>query len=199
MQRLIVLLLAGAPAFSTLAHATPLPCSAQEDPEHQALRALRDGVLGAIKSHDLGKMLTFVHPNVVVTWQNAEVSRGHEGFTEYYRRMMDGPASIVERVDMDTKVDELSILYGGDTAIAFGSSADHFELRSGLDFDVDSRWSAALVKENGRWLVASLHASANLFDNALLAQARRMMPYVGAGALAVGLALGFFVGRRRRP
>lgn len=197
MHALLALLAACGLTFPSVPAGALAAPPAQEDPAHQELRATRDGILTAMRARDLDALLGYLHPDVVVTWQNAEVSRGPAGFAEYYKRMMSGPESIVAALEMDTKVDELSILHGDDTAIAFGSSADRFELRSGLEFALNSRWSATLVKKDGRWLVASLHASTDLFDNALLDRAKSMLVYGSGVALALGLGVGFFVGRRR--
>jgi hypothetical protein len=96
-------------------------------------------------------------------------------------------------------VDELTILYGGDTGISFGSAVERFKMASGRDFVLPARWSATLVKEDGRWLIASLHVSDNLFDNPLLDLARRMIWWAGGIALLLGILIGFLLGRRRRP
>ncbi|NDA66908.1 MAG: DUF4440 domain-containing protein, partial [Verrucomicrobia bacterium] len=64
--------------------------------------------------------------------------------------------------------------------------------------NIKGRWSATLVKENGRWLIASLHASTNLFDNVLLNLAERAAVLAGVACLATGLILGWRVGRRRK-
>ena len=71
-------------------------------------------------------------------------------------------------------------------------------MASGRNFDLPARWSATMVKENGQWLIANLHASDNLFDNPLLDSAKRTIGWTGAIGLAVGLAIGLFAGRRRR-
>ena len=147
---------------------------------------------------DVERELTYFHPDAVVTWHNAEVSRGRGGIRDYLKRMLEGPDKAVESFRADVKVDELTILHGGDTGVSFGSAVEHFELTSGRTFDLPARWSATLVKENGRWLIASLHASDNLFDNPLLDLARRMAWLAGGIALVSGLALGFLLGRRRR-
>src|SRR5207247_7204285 len=94
--------------------------------------------------------------------------RGTDNVRAYYEKMMKGDQRVVTSVQIKPVVDELSIIYGGDTAIAFGSSDDHFQLRRGLEFEVHNRWTATLVKENGQWLIAAFHASASLFDNPLL-------------------------------
>src|SRR5215204_132619 len=95
---------------------------AQEDPAHHELRGIRDGLLAGMNSGDVEAQLRFLHPNVTITWHNAEVSRGHEGVRGYLNRMLNGPSKVVERFGAEVKVDELSILFGGDTAIAFGSA-----------------------------------------------------------------------------
>ncbi len=159
---------------------------------------MREGMLKAMAEGDIEKQLTFLHPNVVVTWHNAEVSRGHDGVREYLNRYLGGPDKLVTKYTVDLAVDELSILYGGDTAIAWGSGKEHLAMSSGLAFDLDARWSATMVKEDGKWLIANLHVSDNLFDNPLTRAAWRTTYWVGGGALLLGLILGVLVGRKRK-
>jgi ketosteroid isomerase-like protein len=169
-----------------------------DEPTHNELRALRDGLLAAMSQGDVERELTYLHPNVVVTWHNAEVSRGRDGVRAYLDRMLKGPNKVVASYGADVKVDELTILYGGDTGISFGSAVEHFKMTNGRTFDLPARWSATLVKDGDKWLIASLHASDNLFDNPLLNLTRRAA-YLAAGAgVLVGLILGIVIGRRRR-
>jgi ketosteroid isomerase-like protein len=171
---------------------------ASDEATHNQLRALRDGLITAMNQGDVERELTYLHPNVVVTWHNAEVSRGRDGVRAYLKRMMSGPNHIVETYSADIHVDELTILYGGDTGISFGSAVEHFKLTSGTSIDLPARWSATLVKEGDKWMVASLHASDNIFENPLLTGAKRMTYWVGSIALLVGLIIGSFLGRRRK-
>lgn len=172
--------------------------NAQEDPAHNELRALRDGLLAGMNSGDIEAQLAFLHPNVVVTWHNAEVSRGRDGVRAYLNRMLHGPSKVVEKFGADVTVDELSILHGGDTAIAFGSAQEHFTLTGGRSFDLTGRWSATMVREGGKWLVANLHTSDNIFDNPLLNRVKTALPWVGGVALVVGALGGWLLGRRGR-
>jgi ketosteroid isomerase-like protein len=168
---------------------------------HQDLRALRDGLIQATNESNIDALLGYLHPNVVVTWQNAEVSRGHEAVRAYLTRMTSGANRIVTRFQTNATVDELTILYGGIAGIAFGSSNDHFELAGGKTFDLNGRWSATLVKENGRWLVANFHASSNLFDNPVLNLATKYTVWAGVGGLLIGavvMLVGAMVLRRRQ-
>ena len=174
------------------------PASPPEDPAHNELRALRDGMLDAIKKADIERQLAYLHPNVVVTWQNAEVSRGRDGVRKYLDRMLTGPNRKVASYNVDLTVDELTILYGGDMGVSFGSSKEHIALTDGTRADFPGRWSATLVKEGDRWLVANLHASSNLFENPLLGAMQRWIYIAGGGGLVLGLIAGWLVMRRRR-
>ena len=183
--------------IAALLAATGMAAQNAEDPAHAELRALRDELVDAVNKRDMPRLLRHLHPDVVVSWQNAEVSRHPDGVRAYLARMLEGPNSIVEGFTTDVTVDELTILHGGDTGVSFGSSRDRFALRGGQSFELNSRWSATLVRFEGRWVIASFHSSSNLFDNPLLNGAKRLATYGAAGALFVGLVVGFLIGRRR--
>jgi ketosteroid isomerase-like protein len=169
----------------------------KEDPAHADLRALRAELVKAINGNHLDDLLALLDDDVVVTFMNAEVGRKPAGVRAYYDKMMNGPNKIVESITIDPTVDELTHLYG-DTGVAFGSSKDHFKLTDGRDFVAETRWTGTLVKKDGKWKVASFHASANAFDNPILWIAlKKVGMWVGIGAAVLGLVIGFLIGRRR--
>jgi uncharacterized protein (TIGR02246 family) len=172
--------------------------SAKDEAVHNELRALRDGLVDAMNKGDIERQLTYLHPNIVVTALNGEVSRGRDGVRAYFLKMTTGPNRVVESFRCEVTVDELTILYGADTGIAFGSALQSYKLTDGLKLDAKTRWTATLVREHDHWLVASLHASANLFDNPLLTMAKRATYWAGGIALVVGLIIGSLLTRRRK-
>lgn len=198
MKRILAGLTFSLVVFATSHSSAQVTNTAPEDPTHQELRQLRDGLLAAMNNGNIEASLKLLHTNCVITWHNAEVSRGHEGVRAYHNRVMTGPNKIVESFHCDVNVDELTILYGGDTGICFGSSDEDFKLANGKNLHVHGRWSATLVKESGRWLVASLHASTNLFDNVLLDYARKAAVGACAVCFVTSGIIGWLVGRRRK-
>jgi ketosteroid isomerase-like protein len=178
--------------------------NAPEDPAHQQLRDLRDEMIKAFNARDIERLLTFMHPDVVVTWQDGTVSRKREGVQKYYQDMLLNPKAIVESLSIDQlDVAELSILYGNDkdknTALSFGT----MKLRDGLEFSLHSHWTVTAVKEGDKWLIASAHLSTNAFDNEVMnLVVKRVGLWTGGIALVVGLLLGslvtILVKRRRR-
>jgi hypothetical protein len=184
-------------ALSCLASSAQNTNSAVEA-THNELRALRDGLMDAVNKGDIERELTYLTTNVVVTWHNAEVSRGREGVRDYYNRLTSGPNKMVDKFSAEINVDELTILYGKNTGIAFGSSVEHFKLTNGRSFDLRGRWTITMVKENGQWLIASLHVSTNIFDNVMLDMVKKYAVYAACIAFAVGGFLGWLIGRRRK-
>ncbi len=166
--------------------------NAPEDPVHSELRALRVELVDAVSKGDIDSVLNHLSPDVVVTWQNAEVCRGRQGVRDFFQRM--GKQSF-KGYKVPPTPDDLTIMYNGDTGVSFGSSVGRFNVL-GKEFDFHNRWTATVVKENGRWLVASYHVSWNALDNPLLASAETGLSWIGGIALVIGLAVGWLVGRR---
>ncbi len=183
--------------FALLLVAVPLAAAEPNADIHNAFRALRARVLDAANRGDIDGVLAQMHPNVVVTWHNAEVSHGRDAVRKYLERMLKGPNPVVKSYHADFQVDELTQLYGPNTGIAWGSSTEIYDLGRNEKFTLPGRWSATLVNENGQWLLASLHTSSNLFDNPLLRSTKRALWIGVAIAAIVGLLVGWFLGRRR--
>ena len=177
------------------------PAAAQtpeEEALHNELRALKERLTDALNRNDIDAALLETAPNVVFTAMNNDVAHGHDELKAYFERMMKGDSRIVDELKVSFEPDQLSTIYGGTNAIAVGSSKAHFKLAQGLEFDVDGRWTADLVKEGDKWQLSAIHYSVNMFDNPLLNNAKNLAWMVGAGAALVGLIVGFFIGRLRR-
>jgi ketosteroid isomerase-like protein len=173
------------------------PAKAPEDPAHAELRAVRTSMIEAFNKRDIDGLLKHLHKDVVVTWQNAEVSRGHAGVKAYYDRTMVGDKSIVVEARAEPEVTDLSILYGGNqpnTAVAYGKLNDSYKLRDGTDLAMNSVFSVVLVKEDGRWQIVNYHASTNLFDNQVTKLAvLKSMTIAGLGGVALGALVGLLL------
>jgi ketosteroid isomerase-like protein len=176
---------------------------------HNELRQLRDEMLDAWKRRDIDALLSHVDPNIVVTWQNGDVSRGPDAIRKFYSEMLLGPDSILSNMDTKLTVDDLSVLHGPDTAIAFGSTHDDMTFRrsvgagallgAGKTLGLTSRWTATLVRKGGEWKVAAYHVSANVFSNPIQDLAVKAAGRVGAiGGFVVGAIVVLLVGWVRR-
>ena len=165
--------------------------------DRQQLRELLDAMERGISALDIEALLKLTQPDVVITWQNAEVSRGHEQVRAHYDRMIKGGAPIVRKFSTKATLGGPAAFYG-DSAVAYGTNVDRYELADGLAFTLKANWSTTAVKVDGQWKVAALHFSTNLFDNALLKAAERFAWYAACAALLLGVVLTWLVMRLRR-
>ncbi len=178
----------------TLFLPTPLPA---QDAAPAEIHALRDRLLDAINKADFDKMTACLHPRAVITYQNAEVARGRDGVKAFQLKMTAGPEKIIESFHADVKTDDITLLPGGTTAIATGSSAETCKMTRGPDLTLDARWTATLVRADGQWLVAALHCSTDLFKSPLIAATKKAGVTASIGSIIIGLIAGWFLGRKR--
>jgi ketosteroid isomerase-like protein len=194
-----LLLVVGNTAASTLAQEethTGKP-NGEEDPVHNELRALRDGLTKALAEGNVERQLEFAHEKIVTTWQNNDVTRGRDGLKSFLGKINPEEQRVFQGYKQPPEPDDLSIIYGGDTAIAFGSSIPHYKIM-GMEFDLKNRWTATLVKEDDRWMIAAYHVSANVLDNPVLDAAKRVVYLVAAIAFVVGIVLGILASAAMR-
>jgi uncharacterized protein (TIGR02246 family) len=170
---------------------------AAENPNHEQLRVLRDGIIDAMNRKDMESLVSFLHPSVVFTTMNGDVARGREGIRDYYNKMMVGPNRVVDSVTVKFIADELTALYLNDSmGICHGHTQDVYTLKGGQRMDINARWTATMIKEDGKWLVTAIHYSTNMFDNPVLTAVQKTMMMVGMGCAVVGLLLGMMIGRK---
>lgn len=176
------------------ANTSPGAQSPDTEAAHAALRTLRTEIIDAITKGDMDRVLNSVTPNVVVTWQNNEVCRGRDGLRDFFNRM---GKEAFKGYKVPPTPDDLTLLHDGDTGISVGETVAAYNLLGG-SYELKSRWTATLVKEGDRWLLAGYHISMNVLDNPILAAAKGSLYGVAGATLLLGLAVGFIVGRRRR-
>lgn len=169
-----------------------------EDAAHDELRKLQSEMEDAVNRGDLDGLLAHVDDTIVFTAMDGHTAYGKQGIREYFARMMQGPKPIVESMKMDLVPDKLAEFHGPDFVVSAGRADTHFVLTNGMDFEVPTRWTATLIRRDGRWLVASFHCSTSMFKNPVIDAQRKWLIIAGGGvALVLGI-IGFFIGRRGR-
>jgi len=181
-------------AFGAADQVAP-PATGPDDPVLKEIADVRNGIIDAFNKRDIDRVLSYLHPDIVVTWADAEVSHGPAEVKKYYEKMITSPNHIVESLQLAPVVDGRS-LYGPNVAISYGHLNDEFKLTDGTEFKMDSRFSSLLVKENGKWLMKGFHASGNLFDNPVQKIIlKKMALWTAMISIAIGLLFGYLGAR----
>ena len=185
-------------ALSLMSAAKAQDTAASLESIHMELRAMKDRAVEAVNKKDVEALLKEVSPAIRFTAMNNEIVRGHDGLRAYYTKMMEGASRIVEDMSINGEPDELALLFANNTmATATGTSEAYFKIKGGLTFTAPLRWTATMENTGGKWTIAAIHFSANMFDNPLLSAASGFWKWVAAGVAIAGLALGYLLGRRK--
>lgn len=180
--------------------ATPTFADDAREADRQQLLAILSDITHGINDAKIELMTRHIDETAVVTWLNAETSKGPEGVRSYFERMVgNGPDSVLSKYVTTPKLDQQARFYG-DVAVANGTTEDQFTPHRRAAFTFSSRWTATLLKKDGEWKIVSLNLSTNAFNNALTKELEQYALYTGAGGVAGGMLLvgiGCFLRRRK--
>lgn len=190
MKRLVVVCF-----ISLLTMGAGLVAQEKDKATHDAIRQVKDKMVAALNAKNIDALLKHMHDEMSFTTIDGKICRGKTEIRKYFEEII-GKDGLIKEMTINPTVDKLTQLYGGDAGVAYGFSDDSFTLRAGSEISLKSRWSATMVKENGQWLLANFQVSLNAFDNPVLDKAKSFAYIIAAIAALLGLALGFFIGRK---
>lgn len=170
--------------------------------DHVALRALREKVATAIDKQDVKALASCFARQFAFTTVDQTVVTSEAELQTYFDRMFRSKDALVTSMKTEPTADILTRFVDANTGVCYGSTKDTYTMRSGKVVEMNVRWSATLVKENGEWKIALAHAGTDFLANPVLDQMTQFTKTVGLvaalGGLLVGLLLGWRAGRRRQ-
>jgi ketosteroid isomerase-like protein len=170
--------------------------------DHVALRALRDKVATAISKQDIKGLAFCFAKDFAFTAVNQTVLTNEAQMQEFFDRMFRSSDALVTSLKTEPKADILTRFLDANTGVCYGSSIDTYTMKSGQVVEMNVRWSATVVKENGEWKVALAHAGTDFLNNPVLDGAKAVVKKIGVGAglggLLAGGVFGVMIGRCRK-
>jgi ketosteroid isomerase-like protein len=170
---------------------------------HEELRAVLLTVETAINDAKFADMLPVISEHVRATTINQEVISNRDEVLGYFNRWF-GPGGYLKKLHMTLVPDALTELSADrNWGLVRGSGVETYTLSDGRVFDLKTRWTAVLRKEDdGKWRLLSIHIGTNFLDNSILSAAKNAVTRVGfaaaGGGIVVGALAGFFLGRRKK-
>jgi len=173
--------------------------------DHVALRALRDKVATAIDKQDMKALASCFAKDFAFIAVNQTLLTNETQVQEFFDRMFRSSEALVSSLKTEPKADIPTRFLDANTGICYGTSKDTYTMKSGKAVEMNVRWSATVVKENGEWKVALAQVGTDFLDNPVLdgvkAFATKLGIGAGIGGLVVGLVIGWLLtrGKRGRP
>lgn len=160
-----------------------------QEPDAPGLAARLVEAVGAGTFEEAGELLS---PDVVVTYQTGDVSRGRPDTVKYVKEMFNGKTALVQAysgsptVSAVTRIDDT-------TRVVTGTSTDQMTLSSGAPMVLETRWTATIALQDGAWKIASLHLSTNMLDNPIIEKMKTTSYLLGAFGFVMGITIGIGV------
>ncbi len=176
---------------------------ADTEADHEALRAVINGIEEAINAGHYADLAPFFDPRMRVTTINQEVLSSPGEIAGYFDSWF-GEGGYLDRLHMELTADAPTEFYAdGTLGIVRGSGKEDYILADGRSFDMVTRWTATVIKgEDGQWRILALHIGTDFLDNPILAVAegallQAVLAGLAAGVLITLLLVAIF-GRRKR-
>ncbi len=162
--------------------------------DHTALRSLKEQAVKAVNTRDYDLARSLLREPFMATVITQDSFTDFEKLKTYFEGLYTRTFLRMKSISMSAEADELSQIYTGTFALTRGATKERYELADGRAFDMDGRWTAVSMKENGAWKVVAVHTGTNFLDNPVLAAIQGSVTKFGAGGLALGLLIGFIAG-----
>jgi ketosteroid isomerase-like protein len=178
---------------------------AQQNDEaiHDELRGILSTMQEAINSGDFDAMLPIVSEDIRATTIRQEPITGRDAIVPYFEGWF-GEGGELESLEMQMTPDTLTELSEDRRwGLVRGSGSEHYTLTDGRVYDLTTRWTAVVAREDdGVWRLRSIHIGTDFLDNPILDEAVTAATNYAiggiAGGLLVGGLLGFLIGKRKQ-
>lgn len=170
---------------------------------HNELRSVLHTVESAINSGEYDKMLPVLSEQIRATPINQEFLASKNEVMAYFTKWF-GAKGYLKKLEMQLTPDALTELSADKTwGLVRGKGIEKYILQDGRPYDLHTRWTALLVKEeDSHWRLRSIHIATNFLDNAILSEAEHALGKATGGGLVGGLCIGvlsgWWIGRRKK-
>ena len=166
--------------------------------DHEEMRQLLADVTHAINTEDIEHIRNFFAKDYIYVGADQSAVTNREEFMAYYDKLLGGKNALLKSLNFQPKAFMKTKFIQENVGIVYGESDDTYVLANGHTAKVKSKWSATLLKEDGKWKVATLHNGVNFYDNPEITHFINFWKMIASGALVVGLVLGFVIKGRTK-
>lgn len=162
--------------------------------DHQALRTLKEQAVKAVNERDYTAAEKLLDDPFMITVVTQDSFTDMDKLKAYFEDLYTRDFLRMKTVRISAEADELSEIYTGTFSVNKGSTKEHYELADGRIFDLDGRWTAVSVKQDGQWKLLAVHTGTNFLDNPVLAAIEKSIVWFGLIGGGIGLLAGFLGG-----
>jgi len=157
--------------------------------DHDALRSLRKEAAESLNTKNFDRLSPLLDKSFTITTVDNHNFKNPQDFKSYWEGLFSGNKAVLKSIEVDPTADALTEFLSPDVGIVYGSSTDTYHFTDGDTRKMNTRWTAVVRKNPNGWKLVSIHFSANLFHNPVLADAKRSAYWYGAAGIILGFIL----------
>jgi hypothetical protein len=171
----------------------PAATSINREQDHEQLRALLRTAKEAVNAKNFDALKPLFHEKFSITTVDQKVFINFEDFKAHFATLLTGTNAPLKSITFNPEADALTEFVGDNIGLSHGFSTDTYNFSDGDTRTMNSRWTATLIRDNGKWKILNLHIGANILENPVTEAAKGYVYKVGIGAGIGGLLLGFIL------
>ena len=161
--------------------------------DHEQLRALLEHLRDAINSRDIDALTPYLHAPFAATMITQDLVSTPDQLKNYFQRWMEGDSAMVKKLTITPEADDLTNIYDDKYGIVHGTNIENYELVTGNNYTIHSRWTATVIKDQGQWKLLAIHSGVNFLDNPVMdavTDETLTMAFIAGG---MGVVTGFLI------
>jgi ketosteroid isomerase-like protein len=162
---------------------------------HEELRAVLGVFVTSVNTGEYDKMLPILSENIRATPIDQEFLTSRTEVSAYFQKWF-GKGGYLKKLEIKMTPSAPTELSADKSwGIVHGTGVEKYILSDGRAYDLNTRWTSVLVKEeDGHWRVRDIHIATNFLDNPILTEAEHALGKVTAIGGGIGLTLGLLIG-----
>lgn len=172
------------------------------DADHNKLRELKSKVTNAFNKRDAREIASCFTEKFSITTIDQTTLTSVPEIENYFYKFFVAKDAIVADLKVVPEASVPTEFVDSDNGYCYGKTIETYKMKDGRSVSMESKWTAALHRENGEWKIAAIHAGVDFLDNPVLDQSVAKIKTFATGGFAAGVVVtllgGLVVGRLRR-
>jgi len=165
--------------------------------DHQELRELMTKVVTAVNQKKIDELKPVLAREFVITMVDQTVITSFDGIKNFFNQYFGEKNALLKDLQIEPKAEVLTKFFSPEAGYTYGTSVDTYTLAAGKKVQMNSKWTATVIKEQGSWKLLNLHIGVSVIDNPLMKFGQSQKYLYGFIGFLVGAILIFFAGKLR--
>ena len=180
-------------ALGLLILTTNFASAEERQVDHDALRLMLKTGAEALSSRNIDALGPILNDTFFITTIDQKTFSDLEQFKSYYEQFFTGDKAPLKSIAFHPVANIKTVFITENTGICYGTSDDTYVFKSGKSKQMNTKWTAMVVKSTDGWKLVNLHLGVNVLDNPLLQGLhKKLCVFAGAGVVA-GLVIAWLL------